>query len=312
LKKASVFLSLILALFPAVLCAGEDRVETINGAKGFSELVYQNDVLAEKRSYDAEGILLEEKTFGQDSLPIYTSSYIRKDKRLVKVEVRDASGDIVGSRAYQYDRDGRLLGVATDGVLGEGAAGMVSSGGTPQGSWTETAVTTTVLGYDESGRAVVIQTMREGKAVSIERRTYGKGGLLSSVATEDKASGLSAKLLYDESGRQSQRKDVPAKGPEINTLYRYDESGRLAEEFKRAGIHSTLIRRTYAEDGSLSRIETSRDGELLLTVEYREDGRMEELYDNGILFVRATYIGGRKVKDEFYSEGVLVRSRDYL
>jgi hypothetical protein len=29
------------------------------------------------------------------------------------------------------------------------------------------------------------------------------------------------------------------------------------------------------------------------------------------VFVKATYIGNRKVKDEFYIDGVTIRTRDY-
>jgi antitoxin component YwqK of YwqJK toxin-antitoxin module len=311
LRKASAFLPLILALLPAIMCSGEDRVELIKGANGSKELVYRNDALAEERSYDAGGGLLGEKSFGADSLPTGTRSYIREEGRLVRVEARDASGVIIGSMEYHYDRDGMLLGVTADGSLGDGAAGMVSSGGTPHNSWTEAGSATTVLGYDESGRVAVIQTTRDGKSISLERRTYGEGGILSSVVTEDSASGSSSELLYDENGRQSQRRDIPARGPEAKTLYRYDESGHLLEETRRVGMHTTSIKRAYAEDGTLSRTETRLDGELLLTVENIENGRVEELYDDGAIFVKATYIGGRKVKDEFYSEGALLRSRDY-
>jgi YD repeat-containing protein len=188
---------------------------------------------------------------------------------------------------------------------------MISSGGTPQGSWTETGSTTTVLGYDESGRVVAVRTMKEGKAVSVERRSYGEDGILSSVTIEDKALGTSSELLYDAKGNASQRKDVPAKGPELKTLYSYDEKGRLVEERRRVGSHITVIRSEYADDGPLARVETRRDGELLLVVAYVEGGRIEELYESGSLFVKASYVGGRKVKDEFYTDGVLIRSRDY-
>jgi antitoxin component YwqK of YwqJK toxin-antitoxin module len=301
----------ILALVPAIACSGEDRVEVVKGAKGAKELVYRDNVLVEERSFDAGGAILEERSFGPDSLPIETRSYVREDGRLAKVEARDASGVIVGASAYHYDRNGRLLNVSAEGSMGEGAAGMVSAGGAPQGSWTEAGDTTVVLGYDESGRVVALQTMKGGKAVSVERRSYGEGGTLSSVATEDKASGSSSELSYDEKGRPVQRRELPAKGNEIRTQYGYDEAGRLIEERRRSGTQVTSIRSSYADDGSLSRVETRRNGELLLAVTYIENGRVEELYEGGELFVKASYIGGRKVKDEFYSDGVLTRSRDY-
>jgi antitoxin component YwqK of YwqJK toxin-antitoxin module len=300
-----------LLFLPALVCAGEDRIESIKGEKGSKELTYRNGSLAEERSYDAEGGLLEERSFGPDSLPNLTSSYERAEGRLVKIESRDASGTIVGTMTYHYDSKGNLLGVAAAGSLGSGSAGMISEGGTAQGSWTTDSATTSILGYDESGRAVVMQTMKGGKAALVERRQYDDEGVLSSVAREDLASGSTSELKYDGKGRESGRTDVPAKGPEIRTQYSYDDSGRLVEELRRVGSHATSIRNSYSEDGSLARTETRRDGELVLGVEYVENGRVEELYEDGIIFVKAHYIGGRKVRDEFYSEGALLRSRDY-
>ena len=67
----------------------------------------------------------------------------------------------------------------------------------------------------------------------------------------------------------------------------------------------------YSESGTLTRKETLRDGSLVLSVDYTKNGRVEELYDDGQLFVKATYVGGLKVKDEFYSNGVVTRTREY-
>lgn len=293
------------------MCIGEDRIEIIKGAKGSKELVYRNDSLVEERSYDAGGSLLAERQFGADSLPTETKSYIRDEGRLEKVEARDSSGAIVGSRTYRYDRNGRLLGVSADGSLGAGEAGMVSAGPTPQGSWTHGGSATMVLGYDEAGRVASIRTMKDGKALSVEQRTYDQGGALSSVSTKELAAGSSTELRYDEKGRPIQGRELPAKGPERRSSFAYDESGRLIEELRRVGIHLTSIRRDYADDGSLSGVETRRDGMLILAVRYADDGRTEELYEDGILFVRASFVGGRKVKDEFYADGILTRSRDY-
>jgi YD repeat-containing protein len=311
LKRIPALALLVLSLAAAKAGAAEDRTEVIEGAKGRRELDYRNDVLAEERSYDAGGGILEERHFGPDALPVDTMRYLREGGRLVGVEDRDASGSVVGSLAYRYDREGRLLGLSAEGSLGEGSVGMLSAGGAPKGSWTEAGANTTVLGYDASGRAVVIETMKDGKVVSIERRSYGEDGILSSVEVEDRASGSSSELAYDEKGRQSLRRETSAKGAETRTQYRYDDAGRLVEELGRSGIHSTSVRRSYAEDGSLLRVETRRDGELLLAVEYSGEGRVEELYEDGELFVKASYAGGRKIRDEFYSAGVLLRSRDY-
>jgi YD repeat-containing protein len=307
--------SIRFAFFLFFFCASagvfsEERVEQIGGAKGSKELVYRDEALIEERSYDLKGALISEKTYGADALPTETKAYIRVEGRLTRVEARDSSGVVIGSINYHYDRNGRLLELSADGSLGSGSAGMISSEDGPQGSWVKGSLTT-ILAYDEEGRAVVIQKTKDGEALTVEKRKYGDKGILASTAIQDASSGSSTELLYDDKGRQSQRKDIFKDKPEIKTAYRYDEKGHLVEEERNEGSHRNLISRFYADDDSLERMETRQDGQLVLSVTYIENGRIEELYDEGLLFVRATFAGGRKVKDEFFDEGVPLRSREY-
>jgi YD repeat-containing protein len=298
----------VLLLMAGGMTSGEDRVEHF--ADGTKDLVYSDTVLTEEISYDADGALKKETFFDSSSLPVRTRSYIREGGRLERVEYADAAGKLVGTQSYRYDRDGRLLGVDSDGDLGTISVGMISSGAIPQASWIA-GKSTTVLAYDESGRVTMVQTMKDGAAVSVERRSYGDKGRLYSVQTEDKASGLVAETLYDEDGRMSSKIVTPSKGPPAKTRYSYDGAGRLVEETTRQGEHRNEKKMTYSESGTLTREETLRDGSLILSVDYTDDGRVEELYDDGQLFVKATYVGGRKVKDEFYSNGVVSRTREY-
>jgi len=288
----------------------EERTERLEGKSGYRELVYRGKDLVEERAFDAKGALLEEKYIGDDSLPYETRSYIRAGGRLERVEARDGSGVAIGSMSYRYDRWGRLLGLDTEGSFGEGSSGMISTEDGPQGAWTNDGLTT-ILAYDDSGRAIAKQIVKDGEAQSIEKRDYGEKGTLSSVSVQDKASGSSSELQYDEDGRLSSRKETKSGGVEAKTSYRYDKAGRLVEESTKVGEHTSLVSRSYAENGSLKRVETRRDGVLLLAVETIDGGRVEELYDSGQLFVKATYLNGRKVKDEFYVEGSLARTREY-
>ena len=195
MKKSVLFAISILSLSSAVAVIGEDRIERINNPKGpgnadtTKELVYRNDSLVEEITYDSSGALKEDSFFDSTSIPVQTRSYIRDRGRLERVEYKDASGLITGSLSYRYDRDDRLLGVDADGDLGTTSVGMISSGAMPQASWVS-GDTTTVHGYDDSGREVIVQTMKDGDAVSVERTTYSDNGILSSVRIEDKAASL--------------------------------------------------------------------------------------------------------------------------
>jgi hypothetical protein len=316
MKSGALLIGAALVLLVARPSAAEDRIEKIPDSKGYKELVYRGDSLAEERSYDLKGALLEETSLGGDSLPEETRAYIREGGRLSRVEARDGSGAITGTRVYRYDRLGRLLGVDSDGSFGSGSAGMIATRALPSGSWVSGSqggakTKTTVLAYDDEGRATTLETLLDGTALSIENRSYGEGGILKTLHAEDKLSGLSSDLVYDEAGRVSVRTDIPAKGPKLRTEYRYDGSGRLIEERSFGQGRPFSKSYTYSDKGSLDRVETRRDGLLLLVVTYIENGRQEELYEDGSIFVRATYLGGRKVKDEFYADDLLVRTRNY-
>jgi antitoxin component YwqK of YwqJK toxin-antitoxin module len=326
MRKGAFLLASALACAVCGLASGEDRTETISDSKGSKELVYRDDILVEERSYDPRGALIQEKAFDASSLPAETRIYVREGARLVRVDALDASGNPSGSRSYRYDRNGRLLGVDSEGSLGAGSAGMIAAGGTPQGAWisrpkpssaegakAEAGVSTEtiVLGYDDEGRATIIQTMRDGAALKIEKRSYGEKGLLASVKLEDKLTGLFSELGYDGRGRLATRLDTPAKGLQVRIEYGYDDSDRLAAELSVQGAHRTAKAYEYSAEGKLAREETRRDGELLLAVSYIENGRIEELYEDGAVFVKATYLGGRKVRDEFYADGEILRARDY-
>jgi antitoxin component YwqK of YwqJK toxin-antitoxin module len=292
-------------------CACEDRTERIDGADGWKELDYRNGALVEERTFDSNGALATERRFSPESLPILTERYVREGGRLVRIEATDAAGNSVGLRSYHYDREGRLLNVRSEGELGEGAVGTIATTCTPQGTWMKDGPEATILAYDETGRAVLLETMDEGKVSRIENRNYGEKGVPISTEIEDKKTETTTAITYDEEGRQTQRREVTAKGVESRTLYRYDEAGRVAVEERRSGGQVLSVQKSYDKDGKLSRVETRRDGTLVLAVDYAGNGRAETLYEDGKAFVKATYSGGRKVKDEFYDKGVLARTREY-
>ena len=316
------FMIFVFLLVAAGIAVGDDRTERIADSNGAKELVYQDDVLVEARFYDARGAIQQERVYGDSSLPIETRTYIRAGGRIVRIESTDAAGNPTGATVYRYDRNGRLLGVSSEGTFGTGTAGMIVAGGTPQGSWVSSqngapgnresyVAETTVLGYDESGRVIIVQSMHNGEAISIEKRVYGEGNVLASVRIENTVSGLFSEMVYDMKGRLAKRTDKPAKGLQVKTDFQYDDAGRLVEELSARGGHRSARILNYDEGGVVVREETSRDGELLLVLVHIENGRVEELYEDGSVFVRATYIGGRKVKDDFYLDGEIVRTREY-
>lgn len=310
------------AASPARAAEGESVVRRALSGGGTRELVYRSGALAEERTTDSLGALIEETFYaapaseeGAASEPelAETRKYLRsKSGRLERVEARNAKGELIGSLDYRYDRSGRLLGVSSSGSFGPGGAGMISTGGSPQGTWISAGLSSTASSYDEKGRPLVLKTMKDGKAILVEKRTYGDGPGPVRVEVEDLASGAVSTTEFKDGGRPVLRKDA-IKGREASrTTYRFDDAGRLAEETTRDSSGGITVRSlTYGADGELAREETRKDGTLMSAVEYFEGGRIEELYRDGELFVKATYEAGRKVKDEFYSGGKPLREKEY-
>lgn len=311
MRGAALALLVLASLLRSEACLAEDRTERIEGSEGTKELDYRDGVLTEERSYDPDGRIVLERRFSPEALPVLTKSYLREQGLLVRIEAADASGAPVGSMSYSYDGDGRLLSVKSEGALGEDAVGMIASYGAPQGSWIKEGGSTEIVAYDADGRASILESVDEGKVARVEKRTYTGKGIKASSLIDDRKTDTETELSYDEAGRLAKRREIPAKGPESTTLYRYDEGGRIAEELRRTGTHELSVRRSYSKDGALARAETRRDGVLVLAVDYAGKGRAETLYEGGKAFVRATYAGERKVKDEFFADGVLVRTREY-
>jgi hypothetical protein len=86
----------------------------------------------------------------------------------------------------------------------------------------------------------------------------------------------------------------------------------LARDYLKAGDRITEVLWVYGEDGELSRSTQKIDG-LVVTVvrELPGDKLVKEVYDGGVLALRATSLRGRLVQEDFYAPGAPVRTKVY-
>jgi len=323
---ALIMLAASAPAWPAEAEADSPRGETVETRAlpggGSRELVYRDGSLVEERVLDSSSALLAETLYaadiseegaGRPPAPIESRKYLRSSNgRLERVEARDSDGKLTGSLDYRYDRSGRLLGIASTGSFGRGGAGMISAGGAPQGSWISDPATSTALSYDAEGRPLVMKTMKDGKAIAVERRIYGDGPSAERVESEDLIAGTLWIVENDSEGKPLLRIESLKGRETARVSYRYDDAGLLQEETTRDAAGGVMTRSlSYRDDGVLAREETRKDGTMMSAVEYIEGGRVDELYRGGELFVKATYLAGRKVKDEFYSGGKPTREKAY-
>jgi len=312
-------LAAALALGAALFCSADPphqaappQAEPARGPSGSARIEEEmrEGRLEARRIYDAAGALSEESFYGPEGLA-ETRSYIRSRGRLERIEARDPAGLLVGEMAYRYDGSGRLIGLACSGSFGQGKAGMLASGPAPSATWVAESPKLSIQLLDEAARPLRIEELAEGKASSRREYSYGEGPFPQRSREEELGSGLLVLSDFDQAGRILRRVESRGGADELRVEYRYDEAGRLVEERSRGGLGLVLRLLSYGESGELVRAETRIGGVVSESVAYEGETKIVESYHEGELFVRASYAGGRKLREEFFEEGVPVRSKEY-
>lgn len=310
------FLSLaVLLILGGILTYAEDdnspveKIQRIESSDGYRELSYSDDRLSSERSFDRQGALQSERFYDENRLLSEIRRYYREKGRLKQVKAFDPLGKEIGAIDYRYDAEGRLLGVDLSGVLGSGTAGMLSSDQGPEASWTQDNQTT-VYAYNDQGQIEGRYTMKDSATLSAEKREYSEKGRLESTSLEGSKGSLTQKTIYDKDGRVQETIEGEGENT-VHTKYRYDEKGRISESSKSQGTHRISSKFSYDSDGKLIKTEISLDGVLQSVRQNLKDSTIEEFYDEGQLFVRASYKDGRKIKDEFFADGKILRTREY-
>jgi YD repeat-containing protein len=281
------------------------------GARVRFEIERRGDAIMARRAFDGGGALVEESYYGNDGILSEKRTYIRLMGRLSRVEVSDADGKLRGIIEYRYDGNGRLISVSPSGSLGSGPAGMIASGAAPSGSWMTSGAAIVVQRFDERGRPVRVETVAKGNTIATASYVYGEGRFPERSLEEDLAKDALTVSDFDNQGRILKR-IKSSKGVERSrSEFRYDEAGKLVEE--RSRISGSLLVRNLEYDGSGALVrEVKRiDGVISETTEHREGSTIVERYHEGQLFVRSYFSNGRKVRDEFYDDGTILRSREY-
>lgn len=222
------------------------------------------------------------------------------------VEVRASASEPGFDRLVSPE--GRLLASSLSGGDGTASGELRSAGGLV--AWERSGPELLVRAYDSAGLPVSSRSYRDGKLVAEESRERDERG--ETVRFLEPAAERLTIERY-ERGFLVSRETFVKGAATGRSGFAYDEAGRLVRELRSpaAGLAVELSYR-YAQDGFLEREEERRGGVLFLARSYAPDGtRVEERYDGGRLAVRARFEGNRRVAEEFYQGGVLVRERRF-
>ena len=204
--------------------------------------------------------------------------------------------------------EGRLLASSPSGHDGTSSGELRSGGGLV--AWERSGPELLVRAYDAAGLLVSSRRYRDGKLVAEERRERDERG--ETVRYLEPAAERVTVERY-ESGFLQSRETFVQGAATGRSGFTYDEAGRLVRELRSSASGAAVeLSYRYAQDGFLERDEERRGGVLFIARIYAPDGsRVEERYDGGRLAVITRFEGDRRVAEEFYQGGVLIRERRF-
>jgi hypothetical protein len=293
-----------------------EKVQTPGGG-GYSERVFRNGNLVSETSYGPRQESLEEKAWVLVDGAVVLSwreACTYASGKLVTIERFGGDGASLGSRKYRYDPRGRLVSVELSGWYGETSDGAIPGATVPRLAWNRSKGSSIlrVERFDSSGRVATVRRADAKKDLSVIRYAYAATGALASSTEEDLASGLRTLTTFGPGGfasaielsRKGKREEVHA--------FTWDAQGRLLTDSRTFPIPIETSRFSYDAPEGGTREEHRIGNEVLyVAVVDATGGRMEETWDQGAPFVRAWFVNGVKVREEFVEDGEVSRERSF-
>lgn len=251
----------------------------------------------------------ETHTLYHEGEPIERTELEYADGRLrVRRFFRD--GESVATEYFAYWGDGSLRNVRRVSERGTTVEYRYRDGRLTE-EWVTTGEAVEVVRYDKLGRVVERTLRADGDVLERETREYW------GPATEDTirrvvvvADGAETVYRYDESGRLL-GSSVARGGAVESDRTRIFEDGQLVEE--REEIDGVLKVWRYEYEGDeLARERIYEDGALVKVTEYGGEvyTRTERLYRDGAEVLRVYYRGQERMLEEVIRDGEVVRTRE--
>lgn len=295
----------------------KQRIEIVSGGPvgGRIERTWKNQALVDEIEYGKAGETMRETAWSasEPDKPLWVETYSYEEGRLSKVSRAGSDESETGSRSYGYDPDGRLLSVELSGYYGSSAIGSLSGSALPRALWSAgDDATMRIELFDARGNLSSERLVNDGAILVLQSFNYDGSGLLLSSSTKDSRDGSLVNSTYDKTGHlASTTKEKEGRLIE-SRLFSWDEAGNLVLETRSFPLPILTISRSWDSKGSLVKEERREDGELVLVTSWEaDDVRTEESWSHGQAVVRARYVGGIKVREDFLENGVVVRTRSY-
>jgi hypothetical protein len=274
-----------------------------------------------REAVEEEGILVEESAFDDDGRPLTArrflvdgsveeTSYAYIDGRLLSRRT-SIGGEILETMDYSYAPDGRLVSAKASSGAFQGS-GKSASGASSM--WRKGPDGLELRLYDASGRLAAVRVYDGTILKSDETRTWA-GDVLehSELVTSD---GTKTSTTYAVTGAAAGSIlsiSVERGGTTVSSDRRsYDDAGRLLRMESETGGRRAVTEYAYDDQGILAVERRFLDpGQLLVIRHESSTDKVEETYREDILIARVAYRDGRRVKEELYKDGIVVRTRTF-
>jgi antitoxin component YwqK of YwqJK toxin-antitoxin module len=271
-------------------------------------------MLAARRMYDSAGSLLQEEdyvagTLSKKTLFTYVNGRLSRTRTL-----NGGDGAQVSSEVYLYAANGGLREVRRTASPGESTVtSAVTSGAGLSEERSAMAGSLFIERYDTEGRMINREQRTDGVPVSIEDFSFDADSRTPASSEERLPAdhGLASRR-YDKDGKLTLETRSVNGAVRETTAYERDAKGKVTLKARKAPEGSESWRYTYSDSGDVAREEHSLRGIRVKVIVYGEDKhRTEELYKDGELFLKVSYDGDTRLREEVYANGTLQRERMY-
>jgi len=272
-----------------------------------------------RRLSGADGELLQEERFSAGVASSRTV-YEYTSGRLARVRAFAADGSLASTVEYLTAPSGRLREVRWTGADGglraasqaAGGTGIVAGGVAVSEERTREGDAVLTSRYDEHGRVAARERRDPAGLVSSERLSYaGDARSPASSTIEWPGERKVGETAYDATGGEIAETTTVAGVVTERVAWIRDEAGRALSTRREGTAGATEVRFSWA-DGTLQREENFARGERVKNVIYETaDERVEELFDDGELFLRVRYRGEARIREELVVDGRVVRERTF-
>lgn len=273
------------------------------------EAVEEKGILSEESTFDADGRPLLARRFLADGVVEETGYGYIDGKLLVKETSR--GGKVLETVRYVYSPDGRLVSAKASngafygsGKTVDGVASMWRMG--PDGL--------ELRGYDASGRLASVRVY-DGVVLKRRETRIWAGNALerSSIVTSDGTTTVTAFEVSGAAAGSILTLTVERAGlVESRERRAYDDAGRLKRVESEIGGKRASTEYAYDDQGVLAMEKRLLERDQALVIHYVSKTEIvEENYRGDVLFARVSYQDGRRVKEELFKDGVIVRTRTF-